>query len=73
MIAKEVVQAQEEATKYYELLEEGTATGLDGEEIAVLNVVGKVSLEGLTSQKESLEAQIVEIDAKIAAIGELTK
>lgn len=71
MIAKEVIQAEAEATKYFELFEEVEMTNIEGETVSVLQSQGKVNVEQLTSQKESLETQITVIDVKLTEIAKL--
>jgi len=72
MIAQEVVQAESEATKYYNLMVEEEATDTEGNTVTIMKVTEKVCLEDLNNRKEGLTAQIAEIDSKIDAIGELS-
>jgi len=70
-VAKEVVQSQPEATKYYELFVEEATKDVNDNDVTILKSVGKYNLTQLEEQKTRLQEQVTDIDAKIAKINEL--
>ena len=69
IIAKK--QSQEVVDGYYELYKPATMTGIEGEEVQVLQSIGTYSIEQLNQEKDNYEAQIVSIEEKITAINNL--
>ena len=68
---KEIVQAQEEATKYYELFKTEIVKDINDNDIEVKKSIGKFTTERLEREKANLQEKIAEIDVKINTINSI--
>jgi hypothetical protein len=73
MIAQKVVQAQPEATEYYELFELAEMEDKDGATVEVKKSIGKVNTTQLEEEKARYQEQIAKVDEKLAVIALINK
>jgi hypothetical protein len=73
MIAEKVVQAQPEATEYYELFELADKEDADGNTVSVKESIGKYNVTQLEEEKARYDEQIAKVDEKLAAIALINK
>lgn len=73
MIAEKVVQAQPEATEYFELYELAEMKDADDNVVNVKKSIGKVNTTQLEEEKARYQEQIKKVDEKLAAIALINK
>ena len=71
MIIAKAINQEVVENGYYELFQPATMTGVDGEDVQVLQSIGTYSKEQLLQEISQYESMIASVQDKIDAINEL--